>query len=131
MVKLLTKPNKSGKIVKNLEYIRSERDKLFGDWIYTDEEAKEKMIRFYNLIKDFDFPTKTYFDSMEYSNYILHLGLMKKFFIQKDYISAACELRDERYISLQHMGAKKLIMELIEAELLENDNQKEEENADR
>jgi hypothetical protein len=121
--KSLTKSMTSGKMEKDLENIRRERDKIFCDWIHTDEEAKEKMIRFYNLIKDFDFPPKKYDGSLEYSNYIYHLGFMKKSLTDKEYINAACELRDERYISLQYPGAKANIMYMIETELL-NDVQK-------
>lgn len=121
----LTKIKKSSRINNDIWYIRSERDKIFGDWIYSNDEAKSMLIEFYYLIKNVDFEIKPYFAPLDYSSYIYHLGMAKKFFMKKDYISAACELKDERYINLELPGAKENIIQLIETELLNDAVKKE------
>lgn len=112
---------RKSKIKYDHDHLIHEQLRLEQHWINTNAEAIVLMLYFYDILcKTKIRYYKPYSSGFEYSCQLTHLGQAKFFFMNKDYISAACEIFG-RYMQYECVGVIDNVKSLIETELLSNE----------
>lgn len=108
------------KIKYDWKHLAKETDRISSIWMNSDDEAVSLMSEYYDILKRTDLPTRPYDDIFQYSYTVWHLGEAKAHFINKDYISAACEIFQLLKV-YPCLGVKETVLQLLEKEVINNE----------